>query len=79
MLDGQDVHFANGVEAPLQKGSLVLLRPEDEHCYLPPIAYAFQFINLIITEEVVKKVVGFLGIGFNSVLASTDEYPRRCI
>jgi len=78
VLEGQAVHQANGVEAPLQKGSLVFLRPEDEHCYLPPMSPSFQFVNLIITEEVIQTVVGFLGRGFDSVLDSTGGYPRHC-
>lgn len=79
VLDGEAVHLANGVEAPLKKGSLVLLRPEDEHCYMPPMSPNFHFINLIVTEEVVLKVAGFLGSGFESVLSSTGSYPRHCL
>lgn len=78
VLEGQAVHLANTVAAPLQKGSMVLLRPEDEHCYLPPMSPDFRFLNLIVTEEVIQKVVGFLGEGFDSVLSSTGEYPRHC-
>jgi len=78
VLDGTAIHYANSIETSLIKGSLVFLHPEDEHCYLPPISPNFQFINLIITEEVMQKVVGFLGVGFDSVIATAEGAPCQC-
>lgn len=74
---GEAVHQANGIELQLEKGSLVLLRPDDEHCYIPPLTADFQFINLIITADVIEKVSSFLGNGFDSIISSDNEYPTQ--
>lgn len=75
VLEGSAVHNANGHEYPLEKGSLVLIRPDDEHCYIPPISPEFKFTNFIITSEVIQKASVYLGSGFDYIISANDEHP----
>lgn len=75
--EGQAVHFVNGKEFKLVKGSLVFVRPNDEHCYLMPISPDFQFINAIIVESVVSQLVEYLGSGFPADILLDSDYPAQ--
>ena len=78
VLAGQAVHRANGVDAPVRQGSLVLLRPQAEHGFLQPVSADFCLMRFHVTAAVMHKVEGFLGSGLGSALAPTGGYPCHC-
>ncbi len=75
VLDGTAAHLVNGKEFSLVRGSLVFMRPNDEHCYLNPTPN-FQFINLIVMQGVIAELLDYLGNGFPNVLL-TNEFPSQ--
>ena len=75
VLDGAAGHLVNGREFDLMRGSLVFIRPNDQHCYLNPTT-DFQFINLIVMQAVISELVDYLGNGFPDVLL-TNEFPSQ--
>ncbi|MGE5613001.1 MAG: AraC family transcriptional regulator [Bacillota bacterium] len=77
VISGSAVHHVNGGNFDLSKGSLVIVRPEDEHCYLHPMSSDFKFINLIIVTESFNRLICFLGNGFNSRELLESKYPPQ--
>ena len=75
VLDGTAIHLVNGESFPIVKGSLVLMRPKDEHCYLEPISGDYHFINLILRTELVQSIAAFLGTGFAFVTDTEVPMP----
>lgn len=73
---GSAVHYVNGEQFKLEKGSLVLMRPDDEHCYLSPISDDYQIINFILTQELIQAISSFLGPGFVGVINTSDRFPQ---
>lgn len=77
VIAGTAMHHVNGGLFPLEKGSLVFARPEDCHCYLPPISSDFQFINLILTTKLMNEIFGFLGTDFRMEAFLSGKYPPQ--
>ncbi len=77
VISGTAVHHVNGKNFNLAKGSLVMTRPDDVHCYLHPISPDFQFVNVIISTDVVMNFLNFLGKGFQSEELLYDKYPAQ--
>lgn len=77
VISGTAIHHINGKNFNLTKGSLVMARPDDIHCYFHPISPDFRFINIIIITEVVNNFLNFLGNGFNSEELLNDKYPAQ--
>lgn len=77
VISGSAVHYVNGSNFPLKKGSLVFARPDDCHCYLSPISENFQFINLIFTSKLVNDIFRFLGSDFHLDTFLAGEYPPQ--
>lgn len=77
VIKGSATHHVNGSNFNLEPGSLVLLRPHDNHCYLPPVSEGFQFINLIILPQIMKQVFDYLGSGFNANDLLNDQNPTQ--
>lgn len=77
VISGQAVHSVNGGTFQLEKGSLVFMRPEDCHCYIPPISKDFQLINMILTSELMEEIHRFLGADFQSEIFLEGKYPSQ--
>ena len=60
VIEGTANHMVNGKESQLQKGSLVLLRPEDEHAFEQPISDDFRFYNIILIESLLDNAREYL-------------------
>lgn len=77
VIAGSAIHKVNGNTFPLEKGSLVFMRPEDRHCYLPPVSEDFQLINLILTVGLMEEISRFLGSDFHVDAFLSGEYPPQ--
>ena len=77
VINGSAIHYVNSKNFNLIKGSLVITRPEDEHCYLQPMSPDFQFINLIIITDLFNQILSFLGDGFNLEKLLNRIYPAQ--
>ena len=75
VIDGSATHYVNGESYNIEKGSLWLIRPDDEHCYLDPISSDYQFINFILTQELLQAMLDFLGPGFSFVVGADHHLP----
>lgn len=53
--EGSAIHWCNSVSAPIKKGSLVFIRPNDVHQYLNSTE-DFSFYNLVFSSETVDKI-----------------------
>lgn len=76
VFSGSAVHYVNGEQFKLEKGALVLIRPDDEHCYRFPISDDYQIINFILTQELMQSISRFLGPGFARVMDTTEPFPQ---
>lgn len=65
---GRALHYVNSGEQMLIEGSLVFIRPEDIHYYLPIEDYNCSFINLAFPERIVISLFNYLGDSFPSEL-----------
>lgn len=77
VISGSAMHNVNEACFPLKKGSLVFVRPEDCHSYGPPVSDDFQFINLILTSELLDEISDFLGSDFCMENFFGGEYPPQ--
>ena len=75
VLSGSATHRVNGECTVIEKGSLVLMRPDDEHCYEDPISADYRFINFILRRELMQSVIEFLGPGFAPVADEGAPMP----
>ena len=64
LLEGKADHFVNGVRVPLEKGSLVFIRPSDTHDYLPRGGKPFSMLNVTISAATCDELFAYLGEGF---------------
>lgn len=77
-LGGNATYWANGVEMPLAKGVLVLVRPRDERRLLPPVSHDFQMMRMQVPNAVFTQAVAFLGKGFEGAL-DVPQGSIRCL
>lgn len=77
VIAGTAMHHVNGGMFPLEKGSLVFARPEDCHCYLPPLSSNFQLINLILTQKLMDEIFEFLGTDFRMKAFLSGKFPPQ--
>jgi len=75
VISGSAIHHVNDKNFNLIKGSLVITRPEDKHCYLQPMSQDFQFINLIIATDLFNQILSFIGYGTNLEKLLNKRYP----
>lgn len=59
---GRAIHLVNGVSQVISRGSLVLIRPSDEHCYDYYKEDDFVFYNAGIRVDQFKRVIDFYGL-----------------
>lgn len=64
MLDGNAVHMVNGAEIPLKKGSLVFIRPFDNHDYISVGGKPFSMLNIAFSQQICDMLFKYLGDGF---------------
>lgn len=55
VIHGQSIHVVNNSVQKVERGSLVLVRPNDEHCYDYCKSQDFQFYNINVLKEVFEK------------------------
>jgi AraC-like DNA-binding protein len=55
--DGKLVHSFGGEKTVLQKNTLCLIRPQDEHCFLPYRSYTAKHFNLAIDDKTFKELL----------------------
>lgn len=61
VLNGRAVHFINGENILLKKGSLVLIRPDDVHSYKVFNRHEFDLISVGFLIPVFERACGYLG------------------
>lgn len=57
---GQAMHEVNGSAQVVGEGSLVFIRPDDQHCYRYLARSDFEFINVNITPELTERTFSYL-------------------
>jgi AraC-like DNA-binding protein len=62
LTEGEIIHVVNGVYIPLQKGDIVLIRPNDSHTYKLVDDRHWRLINLTFTKDVMYTLLHYLGI-----------------
>jgi AraC-like DNA-binding protein len=77
VIDGSAMHTVNDSSFLITKGSLVFIRPDDEHCYTAPMSNDFRFINMIIVPDLIMQLSDFLGEGYDMDRLIKDEYPTQ--
>ncbi len=75
ILDGNAYHIVNGTKTKLTKGSLVFIRPDDEHDYTGIHSEPFMFLNISFSVETAKQIFDFLGDGFPSKQLLSSAMP----
>lgn len=61
---GSVVHKINGKEEILQEGTLVFIRPHDEHYYEKGSSDVCELVNLAFPEKAISELFSYLGKGF---------------
>lgn len=62
VISGRAIHLVNGVSQVISRGSLVLIRPSDEHCYDYYREDDFVFYNAGIRVDQFKRVIDFYSL-----------------
>lgn len=64
MLEGEALHMVNGAEIPLKKGTLVFIRPFDNHDYICVGGRTFSMLNIAFSSGICDLLFEYLGKGF---------------
>lgn len=64
MLEGEALHMVNGAEIPLHKGTLVFIRPFDNHDYVCVGGKPFSMLNVAFSSNICEMLFEYLGDGF---------------
>jgi AraC family cel operon transcriptional repressor len=75
LLDGAATHVVNGMEIPLERASVVFIRPSDTHDYLCRDGKPFSMVNFTFTRETADALLDFLGEGFHAELLLGAPLP----
>jgi AraC family transcriptional regulator, dual regulator of chb operon len=67
-------HLINGAVQLLKKGSVVFIRPEDNHSY-DAMSVDFEIINMLIPAETVLALFNYLGEGFEPQRLLSSALP----
>ena len=54
--EGHGFHRVNGVEHPIRAGSVMMIRPQDRHCFGPPLKQLLQIAVVPIPVEVLQNL-----------------------
>ena len=79
LLEGQAEHFVNGARVPLEKGSLVFIRPSDTHDYLPRGGKPFSMLNITISKSTCEELFSYLGEGFCATRLLDAKLPPEIL
>jgi AraC family cel operon transcriptional repressor len=60
---GNAIHRANGASQSLSRGTAVLVRPDDVHCY-HHLSSDFEIINMLVPQRTMHAALDYLGDGF---------------
>ena len=75
MLDGSCIHYINGSQMLLQKGSLVFIRPQDIHDYVSINKEKFSMFNITFDSNTASSIFEFLSDGFPAEHLLNAKYP----
>jgi AraC family transcriptional regulator, dual regulator of chb operon len=75
ILNGNAIHFVNGIEQYLCEGSMVFIRPEDVHQYKRHASGDCQFINIAFPLDSLNDLFNYLGDGFPSEMLLSGSMP----
>jgi AraC family transcriptional regulator, dual regulator of chb operon len=67
-------HVVNGAVQLLKKGSVVFIRPEDNHSY-DAMSVDFEIINMLVPAETVLALFNYLGDGFDPQRLLSSALP----
>jgi AraC family transcriptional regulator, dual regulator of chb operon len=76
---GSVYHLVNGKRIHLVEGSLVLIRPEDIHCYENDGTIECQLLNLAFPKTTLDALFDYLGAGFDGERMLHCETPPSSI
>jgi AraC family transcriptional regulator, dual regulator of chb operon len=76
---GSVYHLVNGKRLQLVEGSLVLIRPDDIHCYENDGNEECELLNLAFPKTTLEALFIFLGEGFDGERLLDDEIPPSSI
>jgi AraC family cel operon transcriptional repressor len=62
VLDGEGRHEVNDASVPLQRGSLVLIRPPDRHCFVVSAGRHLRFINIAYPVDAWRGFLEFAAV-----------------
>ena len=79
MLDGSAVHFVNGDEIKLSKGTAVFVRPNDTHDFVCKNGKTFSMLNITFTQATADELFSYLGDGFPSAELISTQIPPSVI
>lgn len=68
-------HLVNGLVVDMNEGDLVLIRPDDCHCYERRIDASCRFVNLAFTPAVAYDAFRFLDHDFQQTILNQSEPP----
>jgi AraC family cel operon transcriptional repressor len=71
---GTGIHRINGASRMLEKGTVVLVRPDDLHYYVN-LSPDFAIINVLIPSGTIQALFEYLGPGFESRRLLSTRYP----
>lgn len=71
---GSAIHRANGASQSLSRGTAVLMRPDDVHCY-QHMSADFEIINMLVPERTMRAAFDYLGDGFEPERLVDSELP----
>ncbi|HUS85129.1 MAG TPA: AraC family transcriptional regulator [Sedimentisphaerales bacterium] len=74
---GSAVHRTNGVSQLLSKGTMVLMRPDDVHCY-KQMSPDFEIINILVPARTMRALFEYLGEDFYPGRFLDSEVPVAC-
>jgi len=74
---GSAIHQTNGVSQLLSKGTIVLMRPDDVHCY-KQMSHDFEIINMLVPARTMYELFEYLGEDFLPSRLLHSEVPVTC-
>ena len=74
-MEGETIHTVNGQTFFLPEGSLVLIRPEDCHCYQSRGKKEYSFVNVAFHTEILEMLFAYLAVDADSHRLLSDPMP----
>jgi AraC family transcriptional regulator, dual regulator of chb operon len=75
ILSGSVIHIVNGIKQVLQPGSLVFIRPTDQHSYERYNNEEVEILNINFRISVIEETLRYLGSGFRAERLLEPAHP----